>query len=98
MPWLSPHSPADVGRSSWFEGRQGLCGCVSEQEAFIPGALTPIKPFHRETKTGPTVSLYMSQHLAAGPSPSLHYFRRKNELQGLKKIKRQLARQMVALN
>lgn len=26
-------------------------------EAFIPGALTPIKPFQREMKTGPTVSL-----------------------------------------
>lgn len=75
--------------------------CVAVFQSKRPlslGLWHQLSHFTERRKQVPPFLCNMSQHLAAGPSPSLHYFRRKNELQGLKKIKRQLARQMVALN
>lgn len=45
-----------------------------------PGLWHQLSHFTERRKQVPPFPCNMSQHLAAGPSPSLHYFRPKNEL------------------
>lgn len=65
--------------------------CVAVFQSKRPlslGLWHQLSHFTERRKQGPPFHCNMSQHLAAGPSPSFHYFRHKNELQGLKKIKK----------
>lgn len=88
MPRLSPHSPADAGRSSWLREDRASVAVFQSKRPLSLGLWHQLSHFTERRKQGPPFHCNMSQHLAVGPTPSFHYFRQKNELQGLTKIKK----------